>query len=38
VTLQKVQTVRFYRVTLTTIPEQRYQNPLSRELLWELRQ
>jgi predicted DCC family thiol-disulfide oxidoreductase YuxK len=38
VTLQNVHTVRFYRVTLTTIPEQRHQNPLSRELLWELRQ
>jgi hypothetical protein len=34
--LQHATTVRFYKVRLITIPERRRENPLERELLYEL--
>jgi hypothetical protein len=36
VSLQRAATVRFYKVRLVTIPERRPENPLERELLYEL--
>jgi hypothetical protein len=36
VRLQEAATIRFYRVTLLTIPERRQENPVNRELLFEL--
>jgi hypothetical protein len=35
--LQQAATIRFYKLTLTTIPERRKENPLKRELMLELK-
>jgi len=35
--LQQAETIRFYKLTLTTIPERRKENPLKRELMLELK-
>jgi predicted DCC family thiol-disulfide oxidoreductase YuxK len=36
VSLQHAATIRFYKVTLVTVPERRHENPLQRELIYEL--
>ena len=35
--LQQAKAIRFYKLTLTTIPERRKENPLKRELMLELK-
>jgi predicted DCC family thiol-disulfide oxidoreductase YuxK len=35
--LQQAEAIRFYKLTLTTIPERRKENPLKRELILELK-
>jgi hypothetical protein len=37
VSLQHAATIDFYKVRLVTIPERRHENPLQRELLYELK-